>query len=460
MTINMPEGAKTDCDPFVATTGWTWAGDPDADVGSMTQCGNVRFYNIDNRGTRPFTISWIPVQGTPITVNVPNSATLNNSAFIYNSTVPFAQGTQFQIALGDAQGGASGGASELYVAGPSDDSSCLQPGYTLPNSVSDRAIPTANIVATFQNLAGAIDPSASSNSGGGGGGGGGGNNVGAIAGGAIGGAIALAIVVGCFIGYLLYKKRQKSKKEEARKEDGHFVDLDGDEDEQGGTSALAASRRRSRYRDGGVQQTYSVSPFMYQPTSGEDTPTSPLGLEMTSHSSQPGSLSGVSGADALAASSMARVPSSNHSGIRPTSSHSFGSGSGLLGSQSVPPVPPMPQAPFAFAEHARRESQGSTYRLRATNDDAANSSISGYAASSSRPEAGPLPQKGPLPGDEETESSSAPGRRVVMHSDGGPLPQPESDDEVEELPPQYGGWSQADGAQLNRGASTSRRRLD
>ncbi|KAN0059790.1 hypothetical protein ACQY0O_008364 [Thecaphora frezii] len=459
--VSLSSGSNANCDPFTAAPAWTWAGDPQNSGSNMEQCGIVRFYNIDNRGTAPFTITWVPIQGDPITVNVPKEATRNTSTFVYETVVPFAAGTQFQIVLGDAAGGASGGGSELYTAGSSSNSSCLSSGFMLPHRENTRSIPTATNVATFRNLAGAFNSTSgtgateSGQSNGNGSGSGGGSNVGAIAGGAIGGGIALVIFIGCVIAFLIYKKRQKAKKEEARKEGVHFVDLDGDEDESPGADAL----RRSRInRDGGVQQTYSVSPFTYQPTT-----TSNLhpGHEMTDRVSRNSSFQG-SAADgsgtpvhddaqyaAAAAAGMAQAPSSNHGASRPTSSHSFSSNNGLLSS----PTFASPAAPFAFAEHHRTSSAGSmgAYRLRTTNDDASASRTDAYGAASSvaagRAQAGALPSKSQLAGAEES-AASAPTRRVVMHSDGGPLPQPESDDEEvpEELPPRYGGWTQPSSA--------------
>ncbi|EPQ29593.1 uncharacterized protein PFL1_02812 [Pseudozyma flocculosa PF-1] len=490
LTVNVPNGANVNaCNPFTSTPAWLWAGDPQNQGAQMEQCGTVRFYNIDQRGTAPFTITWIPIKGNPITVNVPKSATLNTSAFIYETKVPFPVDTQFQVVLGDATGGASGGGSELYTTAFSMDQDCLEAGYKLPGKNSTYALPPSFNLQSFRALPGAIngptsDSGSSSNgngngsSGSGGGGGGGGSNVGAIAGGAIGGAIALVIVIGCLIAFLLYKRRQKRRKEDARKEEVHFVDLDGDEDAASGSEGPgAAARRRSRIvqsnRESGIQQTYSVSPFTYQPSAPDVQPGHELADRTSRHSSYGGAAAmGASGTatpsspmqpadgaqynDMLAAAGMARVPSSNHSGAggRPTSSHSFGSNHGLLSSPTASsPQLVSPVAPFAFADRHRSNSHGSTgaYRLRTTNDDLppahdGEGLAMGHASGSASRQAGPLPNKAPLPGDEETRQSQN-ARRVLMHSDGGPLPQPESDDDdaVEELPPQYGGWTSTSG---------------
>ncbi|PWN53848.1 hypothetical protein IE53DRAFT_96302 [Violaceomyces palustris] len=509
LNVATPSGSSSSCDPFTAQSSWVWAGDSQVGgINNMVQCGTVRFYNIDRRGTRPFTISWVPVNGTPITVNVPQSATSDISTFIYNSTVPFAEGTQFQIVLGDASGGASGGGSQLYTVGPSSDRSCLAPNFVLPNSNTRLAIPVSNNIATFQNLAGAISADASNgnNTGGGGGdgSGGGGTSVGAIAGGAIGGAIALGVMVGCGIAFLLYRRRQKKAKEDARKDDAHFVDLDGDEDENGAAGAAALTVGRGRRPDGGVPQSYSVSPFTYQPAPTHESPEfRNEGGPFTSHemtnvsTGRPGSFAGQSSIHAgvaMPSSSHSRVSSGYASPLQHNPSWSY-QGHSVVGHQL--PQPPLPVNAAAF--HGRQSSvssAGVAYRLRATNQDEIdpaeetgggstgsgsssmfgnyNSNSNDFAnvdpaylgananAQAARADAGPLPRKGALPGDEETRPTANPNRRVVMHADGGPLPQPESDDEeaVDELPPQYGGWNNGPGdGGLNREPSTSRRQI-
>ena len=179
---------NSSCDPFTRTPSWQYASDSQAASGGLEnypQCGLVRFYPTENnprRSTGPYTITWLPSQGLPITVNVPRSFESENGRFfIYNSTVPFKAGTQFQIVAGDSTGGASGGASQLYTVQSSDDDSCLQSGYQLANLNMTAALSTGgSTVATFSNLAGAVD---SAN--GDGTSGGGGSNVGAITGGVI-----------------------------------------------------------------------------------------------------------------------------------------------------------------------------------------------------------------------------------------------------------------------------------
>lgn len=57
MTVN--QSSRSGCDPYLPQPQWFWAGDNQNNTNllSMTQCGITRFYNTDQRGTRPFTIT-------------------------------------------------------------------------------------------------------------------------------------------------------------------------------------------------------------------------------------------------------------------------------------------------------------------------------------------------------------------------------------------------------------------
>lgn len=101
-------------------------------------------------------------------------------------------------------------------------------------------------VAEFLNLPGAVDAGNKDASGGGSS-----SNVGAITGGVIGAVIAVGVIVAGLIAFLVYRRRQAKAREEARKEENRFVDLDGDED--GNAAALGVGQRRRR--DDGVSQT-------------------------------------------------------------------------------------------------------------------------------------------------------------------------------------------------------------
>ncbi len=270
---NPPADASITCDPYTTGSSFLFASDSRVGtVNNMVQCGTVQFYTIDNRGTSPYTVTLVPIGGRPLTINIPSSATPSQTFFNYTTLVPFAEGTQFFVVLGDALGGVQGGTSPLYTVGasPSGDRSCLASSYVLPNLRTPAAVPLNGITATFANLAGAVSPDAGAGSGNGtdtstGGGtgssGGGstgsgsssggsssssGTNTGAVVGGVIGGVIALAVVAAALLVFLLYKRRQRKRRDAARKEEDHFVDLDGDEDmEEASGGGFVRKRRQS-----------------------------------------------------------------------------------------------------------------------------------------------------------------------------------------------------------------------
>ncbi|EST10212.1 hypothetical protein PSEUBRA_000628 [Kalmanozyma brasiliensis GHG001] len=403
--INTPSGSTSNCPAYTGSAAFTYAADSSNGT-SMIQCGQVRFYNVGDRGTRPFTISFIPLGGTPVSVQVPDSATLNISNFIYTTLVPFAQGTQFQTVLGDASGPGSGGASQIFTVGPSTFSpACLAGNYQLPNKITT-ALPIANNVATYNNLPGAISTSQSSS---------GSKSTGAIAGGAIGGAIALGVAIGCLIAFLLYRRRQRAKRDLARREEVRFVDLDGDDDDNEWAN-LRPSRPLRPFRSSpaedntssGHAQSYSVSPFVYDPrhhalsSEGGDGQS----LEMTSPVS-----ANASYGDLLTAAGLNSSP-----GVSPSDDY-----------------PPRPSNTSAHSNPFSSRNAIADY----TSDSHTGASL--HTASRS-------PSKAQQAAAQQRRDNRAP-RRVVQHTDGGALPQPESDEEeeevVDELPPEYGGWLQS-----------------
>lgn len=121
---------------------------------NMVQCGDVRFYPVDQRGTAPYSITLVPLGGLPRTFSVPATSTPRESFFNYTLPVPFPAGTQFYTLVSDAKGTGSGGGSPIYTVGRSNDASCL--GITLPNEVKNLAIPTGPVTASFGNLPGAL----------------------------------------------------------------------------------------------------------------------------------------------------------------------------------------------------------------------------------------------------------------------------------------------------------------
>lgn len=367
-----------------------------------------------------------------MTIEVPNSAVNGQSNFIYNVTTPYKAGTQLYVVLGDSFGGASGGGSQLYTVLDSDDTSCLFPTYTVPN-LGNLALPTASQTATFNNEKGAVAtgvpsstsgaPTSTSSNGSSnrGGGGGGGASVGAITGGVIGGAIAVAVIVAAAIFFLVIRRRRQKQREAARKEDAHFVDLDGDEDDAAGAFGARRNRRGSAHLGQGVQQTYEVSPFQYHPMH-QESPEPVQSPYLDNPASRPGS---------IAASQ--RESGYGLSQYPPDPARQGAAAPSMLHSSYV-------QAPDATANNGDNILALGHSTSSSTGDSAGNGAQA-YRLQT-RNEAPALPRKAPLPGDEEAQGSSTP-RRLVVHSDGGPLPQPVSDDEEDytELPPQYGGWA-------------------
>ncbi|SNX82212.1 uncharacterized protein MEPE_00918 [Melanopsichium pennsylvanicum] len=423
--IATPASSSSSCPAYTGSSAFTYAADPKN--GSMVQCGAVNFYNIGTRGTRPFTISFIPLGGTPVSVVVPDTDTLNISNFRYTSLVPFAQGTQFQTVLGDASGPGSGGVSEIFTVGASTLSSfCLSSNYTFPDKLQV-ALPIASSVATFANLPGAISTSGAQPSSGSS------HQTGAIAGGAIGGAIALGVAIGCLVAFLLYRRRQKAKRDLARSEEVRFVDLDGDEDED--WAGADQRRRPSRRNASGTQgengrptnSSYTVSPFVYEPRHQSNS-SHDQSLEMTSPIS-----SNPSYGELLTAAGLSSAAHSPNDDYPPQPrNHS----ANLQGSQN----------PFS--------SRSAMAELHDPSD-ADLSSQSAALHSATR-----LPSKREV-ADEQARRDARTPRRVVQHTDGGSLPQPSSDSEdeedvVDELPPEYGGWLQTDPYAV-RGSSNTQR---
>ncbi|GAC72937.1 hypothetical protein PANT_7c00345 [Moesziomyces antarcticus T-34] len=417
--IATPSGSSSNCGAYTGSSAFTYAADPAN--GTMIQCGAVKVYNIGDRGTRPFTISFVPLGGAPVSVQVPQLYTLNISSFVYQTLVPFAQGTQFQTVVGDASGPGSGGASEIFTVGPSTFTpACLASDYRLPNQLST-PLPIASSVAMFNNLGGAIptDAAAQKSSSG--------HPTGAIAGGAIGGAIALGAVIGVLVAFLLYRKRKKTKRDAARSEEVRFVDLDGDDDDDiWGTAdpRRDAARPAGRSNDGGrpAGQSYTVSPFVYDPRHDGASSDGRYGqsLEMTSPSSANpsyGELLSAAGLSSAAVSPMDDYPS--RAGNASIHSHSS-------------------QNPFSSRAAGIERSGTSGSGGDGSHPYATGAGMGIHSASS-------LPSKAQMSAQQERRDNRAQ-RRVVQHSDGGPLPQPSSDTEdeevVDELPPEYGGWLQ------------------
>ena len=241
------------------------------------------------------------------------------------------------------------------------------------------------------------------------------------------GVAAILLMVAAF---LIYRRRQKRKVEAARKEEAHFVDLDGDEDQGSNGAAHRAGRR-------GVSQTYHVSPFTYQATSphSPEQATSEV-LEMNHDSTQ-------------------NLIYPNDASPRPGSTNTAFSYSDGSWNPRYPPAAssnqlmpsPLPLSPNqqrsetdylssvhsqASQHNASRSTHSGAYVLRTRNDS---------TATNPNGEAPPLPRKRPLYGDgPDTAELSASSRRLLQHADAGPA-EAHPSTEVEELPPTYGQWT-------------------
>jgi len=125
--------------------------------------------------------------------------------------------------VGDASGGGTGGSTDVLTAGESNDTSCLEEGYQLANSNYQLRLPVSGKVAAFEDLPGAVDldgkPVRNKSS-----------SRGNLIGGVIGGAIAAGVLLVLLVVFLLYRRKKIKARDEARKEENRFMDLDGDED--------------------------------------------------------------------------------------------------------------------------------------------------------------------------------------------------------------------------------------
>ena len=264
--------------------------------------------------------------------------------------------------------------------------------------------------------------------------------------------VAIAVVLALLGAFWLYKRRQRKLRDAARKEEDHFVDLDGDEDvvEDGNGGLMRGNRRHAAAR-----QSYNISPFPYSAVAtAAGAGTSNLSQEPIQPAASPSQPFSNSAASNRSNSIQTHPRSADwHSQSTQYAPHAaLPAGAGI----PVPSSPPPSSvrlagpsntagAPFqgaALSSHSRTNSQGSFGMrgpMRVLNAD-------GDGAAGGQ-QAGPLPQKTPLlPGDERDEhlarSDSTP--RLIQHADAGPIPAPvpaAAEEAVEELPPQYGGWA-------------------
>ncbi|PWN35157.1 uncharacterized protein FA14DRAFT_38160 [Meira miltonrushii] len=469
LTVNSNPNIPATCSVYAVTNAWFYASDSvTGNPADRPQCGNLKYYPVGAlRGTSPFSYSIIPVQGQPMTVNIPSSATLNQTYFVFQSPLAFKQGTQFYQMASDATGSGSGGGSPIQEVGAGKTNACLQSNYKIEGLDTSHALPVGQIAASFDNLPGAIanaNPTGSS-----------GSQVGGLIGGIIGAALGVGgilLIIGLF---LVYRRRQKRKREMERKEQPQFIDLDED------VFDPASRRRRSNPNSGnGVRQSYSVSPFTYQDAGSNDgmalmvagegngtlnsigAPTSdygastlrhtaaneglgsPLsdygyGLSSTSNSASQALLRNGSG-DPWNSHPLERNQNSVYSSHLPTGS-TASSSSGPFGMSAAVGGHDFANSPQSPTEGTM--SSASAYVLRARNVDEREQQNNRRSMGRSQNDTiASNPSKSNATMEEEERRRIA-SSRFVQHQDAGRLavaPGTEEEELQEDVPPEYGQW--------------------
>lgn len=480
LTVNSNENKPANCGVYAATNAWFYASDSvSTSSGSPSdrpQCGNLKYYPVGAlRGTSPFSYSIVPVQGKPITVNIPSSATTNQSYFVFQSPLAFKQGTQFYQFMSDGVGAGTGGGSPLQTVGAGQTNACLANNYKIEGLDTIHSLPVGQIAASFDNLPGAITNPDSNGSG---------SHVGGLIGGIIGAALGVGGILLIIALYLVYRRRQKRKRELERKEQPQFIDLDEDVFDP-------SSRRRSNPRGGrnGVRQTYSVSPFTFQDTGADrdhdgmalmvagegggtlnsvGTTTSDYNASALRHSSpNDGGLpspisdygyalpSNTGNASQALLRRGSNDPYNYHAGRNQNSIYSSNhlpTGSG--GSSSSGPFgmsAAISGNEFGGPSGLQSPTEGtmssaSAYVLRARNADQQGQSMTQRSTTASRDDglepSRSLPSKSAAAMEEEERRRIA-SSRFVQHHDAGRLavaPGTEEDELQEDLPPTYGEW--------------------
>lgn len=472
LTVNSNPNKPSSCSVYAATNAWFYASDSiTGNPADRPQCGNLKYYPVGAlRGTSPYSYSIIPVQGKPMTVNIPSSSTLNQTYFVFQSPLAFKQGTQFYQMASDATGSGSGGGSPIQTVGSGQTNACLGSNYKIEGLDTTHALPVGQIAASFENLPGAISNADQDGSSG--------SHVGGLIGGIIGAALGVGGILLIIALYLVYRRRQKRKRELERKEQPQFIDLDEDVFDP-------VARRRTNFNSGnGVRQSYSVSPFTYQdggsndgmalmvagegngtlnsigaPTSDysgsalrhaeqNDGLTSPLsdlgyGLPNTTNSASQALLRNGSG-DPWHNHSSGRNQNNVYSSHLPTlstgssSSGPFGMSAAVAGHD----LANLPQSPTEGTM-----SSASAYVLRARNAHD-REQPSGRSTGRSRNDilgsTGTIPTKSNSTMEEEERRRVA-SSRFVQHQDAGRLavaPGTEEEELQEDVPPEYGQWLQ------------------
>ncbi|PWN35155.1 uncharacterized protein FA14DRAFT_178532 [Meira miltonrushii] len=241
----------SNCSDFILILLWRYAADTLSPNGTdphvRPQCSVVHYYPVHPpfTGTGPFSISLVPVQDKPITVNVPKSATNSTSYFDYDSILPFKQGKQYYSFMSDALGSGSGGGGPLYTIRPSQIDSCTKNYFKLSNQNKTHALPVGSELTSFQDLAGAVTSAS------------GGTKVvylGNLLGGILSTLFGLLLVA--FITYKVYCMIQKRRQQLNRMEDAQFVDL-GESIYDQGQSTMKYSTMISPFPFGSDEATYA-----------------------------------------------------------------------------------------------------------------------------------------------------------------------------------------------------------
>lgn len=155
---------------------------------------------------------------------MPPGQSVNYTTFSYLTPIPYAAGTQLQVAAGDSAAGGNSGSSDQFILLNSTETFCLEPGYQIEGLDTANVLPPlGSTTAQFNDIPGAVkvgnEPASGKAT-----------RTSTIIGGVIGGSVAAGLVIAALVALFIYKKRQKKVREEARREQNIFVDLVGDED--------------------------------------------------------------------------------------------------------------------------------------------------------------------------------------------------------------------------------------
>ncbi|PWN35156.1 uncharacterized protein FA14DRAFT_154582 [Meira miltonrushii] len=223
------------------------------------QCGEVSHLPYGKHiGKGPFSLSLVPEHDKPITLNIPELAQTGAYDFNYYTVIPYKAGTNFFQFMSDSVQSAAGGGSEKITVGASQNYSCFQSGFKLPDVNTTNALPVGSNSTSFQNLPGAIpipanDTGNDSNilnstvSGQGIHGDYGARNLKSLLGGILGSSFGILLLA--FVIYKVHQMLQMRQQKKHRMERDQFVDLGESINDQGSP---------------GIKQSTLISPFFYE----------------------------------------------------------------------------------------------------------------------------------------------------------------------------------------------------